>query len=358
MKKIIIGLAATMLACACTEDPDNGYQPRTDSTTDNTTTTTLSFVKGADLSWVTEMEDSGIKFYDSEGTETDCFELMQQLGVNAVRFRVWVNPTGGYCNKNDVIVKAYRANKLGLPIMIDFHYSDTWADPSDQTKPAAWEDLSFDDLCTAVADHTTDVLTSLQSLGIDVEWVQIGNETGGGMLWDDGKIANGAQYTALHNAGAKAARAVFPDAKIVIHVQNAYRLATVNYVCQQLAANDGDYDIIGLSHYPEYAIEETAAINAGITDWQGCNEAAAENMTTLASRYSKDVMIVEFGYSSSLPDEGYECLSDLITRCKAIPQCLGVMYWEPECYNGWNSYGKGAFDENGQPTAIMDAFAD
>src|ERR1035437_5958209 len=149
-----------------------------------------NFAKGADVSWVTQMEASGKKFYNSAGTEMECMALLKSLGMNSIRLRVWVNPADGWCNSQDVLAKALRAKNLGMKIMIDFHYSDSWADPSKQTKPTAWTNLSFNDLKTAVATHTTDVLNLLKTNNITPEWVQVGNETGNGMLWEDGKASS------------------------------------------------------------------------------------------------------------------------------------------------------------------------
>ena len=142
-----------------------------------------SFAKGADISWITEMEATGISFYNQAGIATDGLKLLRSLGMNAVRLRVWVDPANGWCNKEDVLVKAYRAHHLGMRIMIDFHYSDHWADPGQQNKPAAWGSLSLDELKAAVAEHTKEVLQLLKDNGITAEWVQVGNETGNGMLW-------------------------------------------------------------------------------------------------------------------------------------------------------------------------------
>ena len=178
------------------------------------------FAKGADVSWLTEMEAENVPFYNSAGEEMECMGLLKSMGMNSIRLRVWVNPVDGWCNKTDLLVKAKRANDLGMRVMVDFHYSDSWADPAKQNKPAAWEDLSFDDLCLAVAEHTTEVLTALKNWDITPEWVQVGNETGNGMLWDDGKAdTNMAQYATLNNYGYDAVKAVFPDAKVIVHIQ-------------------------------------------------------------------------------------------------------------------------------------------
>ena len=139
------------------------------------------FVRGADVSWGTEMEASGKKFYTTSGQETELFALMKAIGMNAVRLRVWVNPLGyGYgawCDQADVVNKAERAHEQGLDVMIDFHYSDFFADPSRQKMPKDWSGYTFDQVKAAVADHTKEVLTALKQKGVEPKWVQVGNET-------------------------------------------------------------------------------------------------------------------------------------------------------------------------------------
>ena len=147
------------------------------------------------------MEASGRKFYNSAGTEKECMQLMKDLGMNAIRLRVWVNPVGGWNNTADVVAKALRAKALGMKIMIDFHYSDSWADPGQQTKPAAWVGQDFATLKQSVATHTTSVLNTLKTNGIIPAWVQVGNETNDGMLWPDGKAStNMNNFAQLVNA--------------------------------------------------------------------------------------------------------------------------------------------------------------
>jgi arabinogalactan endo-1,4-beta-galactosidase len=131
------------------------------------------FAKGADVSWLTEMEKDGVKFYNQNGKATECMKLLREEGTNSIRLRVWVNPEGGWCGKNDVIAKAWRAQQLGFRLMIDFHYSDTWADPGNQKVPAAWQGYTAEQMKQAVADHTKDVLNALKERGVNVEWVQV-----------------------------------------------------------------------------------------------------------------------------------------------------------------------------------------
>ena len=152
------------------------------------------FANGADVGWLPQMETTGYKFYDTDNSEKDCLQLLKDRGINTIRLRVWVNPSddkaSGHCSPAETVVMAVRAQKLGLRIMIDFHYSDTWADPGKQAKPAAWANHSFAELQNDVYKHTFDVLTSLKTAGVTPEWVQIGNEIPDGMLWPEGKSSN------------------------------------------------------------------------------------------------------------------------------------------------------------------------
>ena len=143
------------------------------------------FYKGADISWVTEMESKGHKFYNAAGKETECTALMKEYGMNAIRLRVWVDPSkhDNWCDKEDVLVKAKRAKALGMEVMIDFHYSDWWADPAKQNIPASWKGHSYEEMKKDLANHTKEVLQLMKDNGITPKWVQVGNETTNGMLW-------------------------------------------------------------------------------------------------------------------------------------------------------------------------------
>ena len=148
-----------------------------------------AFAKGADISWVTELESKGYKFYNAAGQERECTALMKELGANAIRLRVWVDPAGGWNGKADVLAKAKRAQALGMKLLIDFHYSDSWADPGKQTVPAAWKNMNSTEMAAAVKAHTQEVLQALKGAGADVAWVQVGNEVTAGMLWESGRVA-------------------------------------------------------------------------------------------------------------------------------------------------------------------------
>lgn len=303
------------------------------------------FVRGADVSWVTQMEKAGVKFYDTAGRETECMQLMRDLGMNAIRLRVWVNPSDGWCNKADLLVKARRAHALGMRLMIDFHYSDVWADPGHQTKPAAWESLSFDGLKTAVAIHTADILTALKALDITPEWVQVGNETGNGMLWPDGKASeNMAQYAALNNAGYDAVKAVFPEARVIVHLQGGQDRELYRWLFDGLKAHSGKWDVIGMSLYPP------------ADNWEAELDACIENIGEMTGRYGSDVMICETGMPWDKAAVSRTFLSALFARTEVLDNVLGIFYWEPESYDNWNDYRLGAFDNSGSPTEALDAF--
>ncbi|MBR5686030.1 MAG: glycosyl hydrolase 53 family protein, partial [Muribaculaceae bacterium] len=134
-----------------------------------------TFWLGADISGTTQMEAWGVQLYNAQGEPRENTELMRELGLNAVRLRVWVNPKGGFCGPVDVLAMALRAQRLGMAVMIDFHYSDWWADPGKQNIPEAWKQLTYEQMCEALANHTRHTLQLLRTAGIDVRWVQVGN---------------------------------------------------------------------------------------------------------------------------------------------------------------------------------------
>ncbi len=307
------------------------------------------FAKGADLGWLTEMEASGKKFYNSSGVETECISLLKSLGMNTIRLRVWVNPNPSWNNAADVVAKAVRAKNLGLRVLIDFHYSDSWADPGQQTKPAAWSALSFTNLKAALSAHTADVLTQLKNAGVTPEWVQVGNETNNGMLWPDGMASAGfTNLTQLVNAGYDAVKSVFPSAKVIVHISNGWDNNLFRWMFDGLTANGAKYDVIGMSLYPSY-------VQGG---WVSADQLCLNNMNDMISRYNKDVMIVEVGMPWDNAADCKNFLTDIIAKAKSVAnnKCLGVLYWEPQAYNGWKGYTLGAFDNAGKPTVALDAF--
>lgn len=334
-------LTCAQASCSSEDSPITSPKQATVAVPDS------GFAKGADVSWVTQMESEGLTFNNKKGVATELMKLLKDdCNVDAIRLRVWVNPTSGWNNADDVLIKARRAAALGLRVMIDFHFSDTWADPGHQSTPAAWADYNIYQLKEAVAAHVTDVLTRLNSFGVTPEWVQIGNETRTGMLWPLGSIDNGANYAELTNAGYDAVKAVFPKAKVIIHLDGGDNLALYTRVFDYMKQNGGKYDIIGMSLYPE-----TGKASQYV-------DACINNINSLYSTYGKPVMICEFGMDYDDAEECRDCISSLITKGKATGHLEGIFYWEPEAPAGYNDgYNKGCFND-GTPTVALDAFAE
>ena len=324
---------------------------KTDTTKTDTTTAAVAdtfIYKGADVSWLTQMEDSGYKFYDSAGASMDGMQLMKSLGINSIRLRVWVNPAMRYNGIADVVAKAVRAKNLGLRVLIDFHYSDTWADPGDQTTPAAWASFDAATLADTVYSYTQAVLDSLQANAVVPSWVQVGNETNNGMLWPVGNATSSmANFAALVSAGYRAVKSISDTIQVIVHISNGYDNSLFRWVFDGLKANGAQWDIIGMSLYPSAA------------NWVSYNDSCLSNMNDMVSRYGKSVMICEVGMPENEATTCESFIADLIHKVKLVSggKGLGVFYWEPESYNNWQGYGLGAFDNTGKPTVAMDAFA-
>ncbi len=307
----------------------------------------VNIVKGADVSWVTQMESAGRKFYNGSGTEQECMALLKSLGINAIRLRAWVNPSPSWNNTADVVAKALRAKNLGMKILLNIHYSDTWADPGHQTKPAAWAAQDFTTLKTSVYNYTFDLMNTLKTNGITPEWVAVGNETNDGMLWPDGKASTSmSNFAQLINSGYDAVKAVSSTSKVIVHVSNGYDNSLFRWMFDGLTTNNAKYDIIGMSLYPTTA------------NWSTYNSQCLSNMNDMVTRFNKDVMICEVGMSWDQASACNSFLSDLITKTNSVSnnRGLGVFYWEPEAYNNWQGYTLGAFDNSGKPTTALNAF--
>jgi arabinogalactan endo-1,4-beta-galactosidase len=342
-------LICSLLITSCTKDDNEG-----DADEDGGGEVVLppsTFAKGADVSWITQMEASGRKFYNKAGTETEGMALLKSLGMNTIRLRVWVNPTPVWNDINDVLAKAVRAKNLGMRIMINFHYSDSWADPGKQNKPAAWSGFALTDLRNALSTHTTQVLTALKNNGITPEWVQIGNETNDGMLWPNGRasLTGGmANYASFINAGYNATKAIFPQTRVIVHLSNGHDNGLYTWNIGGLISNGAKFDVIGMSLYPSP------------TDWSTKNAQCLTNMNDLVGRYKKEVMVLEVGMSWDQAAASKAFITDLITKVKSVNENkgIGVLYWEPQSYGNWQGYTLGAFDNSGKPTIALDAFAD
>lgn len=310
------------------------------------------FWLGADISGTTELEARGGKLYNAKGELRENTALMYELGLNAIRLRVWVNPEGGFCSPADVLIMAKRAKYYGLPVMIDFHYSDWWADPAHQTVPATWQYLNQYELKEVLRNHTRNTLKMLRDADVDVRWVQVGNETSNGFIWPKAKASENMQaYAELTQVGYDAVKEVYPQAQVIIHLDGGSDPTHCDFILGGLQEYNTKWDVIGLSVYPYWDHK------AGTTETdQETLDKFSANIVYLAKKYGKDVIVVETGVEAARPAEGKKLLADIIhyAKDKTEGHCHGVFYWAPEAEGG---YALGA-SHNGHITEIMEAFTE
>jgi arabinogalactan endo-1,4-beta-galactosidase len=336
----------------------------------NTAQTT--FICGVDVSFLQQIELAGGIYYDADGVEVDALTFFSEQGVNYVRLRLWNDPINGYHDLEYNLALAQRIHALDMRFLLDFHYSDTWADPAHQTKPRAWAELSFDELRTAVNRYTTEALQAFNEQGTPPDMVQIGNEISGGMLWDDGRVRgdeNWSQLIDLLEAGARAVRETTPDAKIMLHIDSGGNRALSQWFFGHVVG-EVDFDIIGLSYY---------------SWWAGGLDKLQTNMAFLANRYEKPIIIVETAYPWTLdwsdnthnlvgeaeqlepeypatPQGQHDFLQRLVDDIQQTPNELGMgfFYWEPvaisapEFGSPWENLAQ--FDFEGRALPSMDVY--
>lgn len=326
-----------------------------------------AFIKGADVGWLPQMEATGYKFYNKAGKEEDCLKILKSYGINAVRLRTFVNPStnpqSGHCSKDEVTAMAVRAKKEGMKVMINFHYSDSWADPAKQVKPQAWVNLSFEDLKKALYDYTLDVISTLINAGVEPDWVQVGNEITPGLLLPEGDSGrNFPQLAALLNQGYDAVKKASPTSKVILHVDQGNNNARFRWWFDNATQYNVKYDIIGMSYYP-YWLE-------GKPDYTESIEDLAFNLKDMVQRYGKAVMVVEVGgedgqdgtlsaeKNAAKIQNTHDLVAATIQKVREVPDSmgLGVFYWEPQGARSWSHYALSAWGNDGRPTKIMDAF--
>ncbi|WP_246002099.1 glycosyl hydrolase 53 family protein [Allorhizocola rhizosphaerae] len=336
-------------------------------------------IRGGDVSSLKKNEDHGAVYYTSSGARADALQILRDNGMNWARLKVWVNPVDGYNNKARVLEIARRVKAQGMALLICFHYSDAWADPGKQIKPAAWRNYNFSQLRQAVYDHTYDILNGLKAQGTTADMAQIGNEINPGMLHPDGSTSNWANLAELLKAGVSAAKAVNSSTRIMLHLAEGGDNAAHRQWFDQATSRGVPFDVIGLSHY---------------TYWHGTVSALQSNMNDLASRYNKDIVVVETAYGFTLANKdstgnifvsahvdraGYPATAQgqtdafrAIARAVArVPngRGLGYFYWEPAWTavpgSGWdptnpstgNAWENQAlFDFNSRPLPAMAVF--
>ena len=314
------------------------------------------FVKGADVGFLTGQEKRGVVFHDRQGRERECLELLKNdFQMSAIRMRVWVNPKNGTNDKNELLSMALRAKLLGMDLMVDFHYADSWADPGQQPIPAAWQGHSYKQMKKDLRQHTIDVLTLLKQNGVTPRWVQVGNETANGLLWPMGHIKdNPKQYAGFIRAGYDAVKEVFPQTTVIVHLDRGHKQDLYDWNLDIVKKYGGRFDMVGMSLYPYWAQRDHPELKADdiITDCMA-------NIRHVSEKYHCDVMIVETGFEvdesrPEIMEKGRDQLRRIIRESKATGHCEGIFYWEPECRP--NQYKLGAFDSEGKPTAIMNGF--
>ena len=277
----------------------------------------------------------------------DCSASQSGKETPALSAKSCASGANGWCDIEDMVNKAKLAHAEGIDIMITIHFSDYWADPGKQTKPAAWASMTVSELETAVYNHTTDILTALDAENIKPKWVQIGNETNDGMLWPTGKASSAGfiDYAKFINSGNNAVKTFDSSIKTIVHLANGFDNNLFQWNIGGLISNGAQFDIIGMSLYPDS------------NNWLDLVDDTYSNMLDMQSRYTKDVMMVEVGFNSNFPDVAHQFLVYMLEKTRQAGG-LGVLYWEPIAHLGWESYSKGAWDTDGSPSIAMDAFID
>lgn len=315
-----------------------------------TSGTTGTSSHGADISSLAKSEAKGGVYKTGSGATGDAVTLLRNAGMNYARLKVWVNPADGYNNKARVLAMAKRVKAAGMKLLVDFHYSDTWADPGTQSKPSAWAGHSYSQLKTDVYHHTYDVLNALKAQGTTADMVQVGNEINGGMLWNEGSTSTWSQLAGLLNSGYDAVKAVNSGTTVALHLAKGGDLAGTRWWFDSAVANGVRFDAIGLSYYGY---------------WHGALSDFQTTIDDAASRYGKPVFVAETAYPFRLDSDdsltnqidttgelvsGYPAtvagqttwMNDVASIVEAVPngRGLGVFYWEATWTavtgNGWD----------------------
>jgi len=263
------------------------YVEKVDDITDD-------FILGMDASCVPSLEASGVKYYDFSGNEKDVYAILAENGVTHIRVRVWNDPYdadgngygGGNCDIDNCVEIGKRAAAVGMKLIVDFHYSDFWADPAKQMVPKAWADMDIETKTQAVYDYTSDCLKKLKNAKVAVGMVQVGNETNGALCGE--KTWFNIQY--LMNAGSKAIREVYPDALVAVHFANPEKTGAYEDYAWRLNYYEVDYDVFASSYYPY---------------WHGTLDNLSTVLSTIATTYDKKVMVMETSYAFTDEDSDF-----------------------------------------------------
>ena len=313
------------------------------------------FILGMDASQVPSLEASGVKYYDYDGNEADVFETLAKSGINYIRVRVWVDPYdsegngygGGNCDINTALAIGERATKYGMKLLVNFHYSDFWADPAKQMVPKAWAGMDIDTKAEAAYQYTLDCLNKLKAAKVDVGMVQVGNETNGALCGEKTWM----NIYKIMAAGSKATREVFPKALVAVHFANPEKVTNYADYAKKLNYYNLDYDVFASSYYPY---------------WHGTLENLTSVLNNVADTYGKKVMIAETSYAYTDADTDFSgntisggggvvmdypmtvqgqanhVRNVVDTMVNDVHNGIGVFYWE----GTWISVGTNSWEEN------------
>ena len=263
----------------------------------------MKFVKGMDLSTLLELERCGAVYYDN-GEEMDILDIMKKYDVDTIRLRLWNEPwseTGesygaGENDYETTLAIAKRVTEAGFGVLLNFHYSDFWADPGKQFKPKAWAAYGVEELEKAVYDFTLETMEKFLAEKVNITMVQVGNELSNGLLWPEGKVPNYDNIATFVNAGIRAVRKADAEIPIMIHLDNGGNNALYREWFDNFMKRGEDFDIIGLSYYPF---------------WHGTLDMLTNNMNDIAERYGKDLIVAEVSMGYTMEDyKAYEQLAD------------------------------------------------
>ena len=294
------------------------------------------YAVGADISWLQSQEDAGWSFSDG-GVEGDAIAIMRDNGFNYIRLRLFVNPRSelgysqrdGYCDLEHTLAMAKRIKEAGMYFLLDFHYSDNWADPQKQIMPQAWQTYSYEEVCRALFEHTRDVLVALDAQGTAPDMVQVGNEVSNGMLWPYGSVRHSFEgLCGLLREGVRAVREYAPNAEVMLHVALGGQAEESQRFFDAMNEYGVDYDIIGQSYYPE---------------WHGTLEELEANTNALVLQYNKPLIVVEYR----------DHYLDIERIVSSLPNGLGrgTFIWEATSPH----WGK-LFDDSGAATEAIKAY--
>ena len=358
IRKLSALLAAMLFLTACAAPGQSSNTvPSQTQPAEKTLNLPEDFILGMDASCVPSLENSGVKYYDHNGTEKDVYQILSENGINYIRVRIWNDPYdangngygGGNCDLANAIAIGQRATKYGLKLLVNFHYSDFWADPGKQAVPKAWKGLDIDAKSDALYTYTKDCLEQLVAAGVDIGMVQVGNETNGALCGENGSAPDGwKNITQLMKAGSRAVREVCPDALVAIHFTNPERVGSYENYGKQLQEHRVDYDVFASSYYPY---------------WHGTLSNLTTELNKIADQYGKKVMVAETSYAYSTADTDYhgntvgsgsstghpytvqgqaDQIRDVIQAVADMHSGIGVFYWE----GTWISVGGSSYQEN------------